>query len=287
MTDRNQRNRHHRRERFDRAPDYDTPQDFRQQEQFSTADEWDYRDGNNSHGQMGESAYGRTDYRQFEPGYEAAWDRSERYPSGERGYGPPGTGHHNYGPARVEGPGRGFASFTSEDQAGRDFNAPTRPRGYGGQGMYGAAQAGAYGYPGGTTRSDYYSSDRERGFLDRATDEVASWFGDDDAAHRREMDHSGRGPRNYTRSDERILEDACDNLTDDRSVDARNVQVSVADGEVTLDGTVPSRRQKRRAEDCVDWISGVRHVQNNLRVREREGTEAARAEGESTTGTLS
>ena len=39
-------------------------------------------------------------------------------------------------------------------------------------------------------------------------------------------------------------------------------------GELTLDGTVPSREHKRRAEDCVEELSGVRHVQNNLRVRD-------------------
>jgi osmotically-inducible protein OsmY len=72
----------------------------------------------------------------------------------------------------------------------------------------------------------------------------------------------------YTRSDERILEDACDALTEDWRVDARKIQVSVSNGEVTLEGTVPGRLQKRRAEDCVEDLSGVRHVQNNLRVDE-------------------
>lgn len=81
-------------------------------------------------------------------------------------------------------------------------------------------------------------------------------------------DHRGRGPRNYTRSNERIFEDACDNLTDDHVVDASDIEVLVEDGEVTLNGTVPSRRQKRRAEDCVECVSGVNHVQNNLRVQQ-------------------
>lgn len=84
------------------------------------------------------------------------------------------------------------------------------------------------------------------------------------------MDHRGRGPANYTRSDERILEDVCDALTEDRDLDARNIQVSVKDGEVTLDGTVNSRFEKRRAEDRADLISGVGHVQNNLRVNMRD-----------------
>ena len=37
-------------------------------------------------------------------------------------------------------------------------------------------------------------------------------------------------------------------------------------GEVTLSGTVNSRLEKRRAEDVADDVSGVKHVQNNLRV---------------------
>lgn len=271
MPDRNPRNRHERRARYDRSPDYDGQQGYRQQEQFSTANERDYGD----YGQMGETAYGRADYRQSDPDYATTWDRQERNPQEERGYsrrerGPRSTGHYNYGPAQVEGPGRGFASFTSEDQAGRDFTAPTSRPDYRWQGGGMAAGPTGYGYPGGTTRGDYYGSEHERGFLDRAGDEIASWFGDEEAARRREMDHSGRGPQNYTRSDERILEDACDNLTDDWAVDARNVQVTVENGEVTLDGTVPDRRQKRRAEDCVECISGVGHVQNNLRVEERQ-----------------
>ena len=64
------------------------------------------------------------------------------------------------------------------------------------------------------------------------------------------------------------MEDACDCLTDDWGVDARQISVTVKGGEVTLDGTVPSRQQKRRAEDLIDDLSGVKHVQNNLRVQE-------------------
>jgi osmotically-inducible protein OsmY len=106
----------------------------------------------------------------------------------------------------------------------------------------------------------------ERSFTDRAGDEVASWFGDQEAARRREADHRGKGPRGYRRSDERILEDVHDRLTDDPGVDATDISVSVQEGEVTLSGKVHSRRAKRAAEDCADSVSGVSHVQNNLRV---------------------
>ncbi len=98
---------------------------------------------------------------------------------------------------------------------------------------------------------------------------MRSWFGDDKAQRRRMRDgHTGRGPRGYTRSDSRIIEDVSDRLTEDYFVDASNISVSVSDCEVTLDGTVDNRNAKRKAEDCADSVYGVKHVQNNLRVQE-------------------
>jgi osmotically-inducible protein OsmY len=113
--------------------------------------------------------------------------------------------------------------------------------------------------------SRYDDDEEDRGFFDRAGDEVMSWFGDRDARRRREQDHRGRGPKNYARSDERIREDVNDRLTEDVWIDASEVEVAVEAGEVTLSGTVEDRRAKRRAEDCADGVSGVKHVQNNLR----------------------
>src|SRR5690625_3385461 len=49
-------------------------------------------------------------------------------------------------------------------------------------------------------------------------------------------------------------------------VDASDVEVKVDGGEVTLSGTVASRRMKRRAEDIADGIRGVHDVHNQLRV---------------------
>jgi hypothetical protein len=83
--------------------------------------------------------------------------------------------------------------------------------------------------------------------------------------------YKGKGPKGYVRSDERIREDLCDRLTDDAQVDASDITVSVAKGEVTLDGTVASRAERRAAEDCAEACSGVSHVQNNLRIKESSG----------------
>jgi len=111
----------------------------------------------------------------------------------------------------------------------------------------------------------------ERDWWDRASDEVSSWFGDEQAERRREMDdrrgHRGRGPKNYTRSDERIREDISDRLSDNDYLDASDVEVNVQNSEVTLTGTVNSRREKRLAEDLAEAVSGVSNVENRIRVR--------------------
>jgi osmotically-inducible protein OsmY len=76
----------------------------------------------------------------------------------------------------------------------------------------------------------------------------------------------GRGPKGYRRSDARILEDVSDRLTEARDLDASGIDVKVADGEVTLKGSVSDRAARRRAEDIAASVSGVRHVTNDLRV---------------------
>jgi hypothetical protein len=96
---------------------------------------------------------------------------------------------------------------------------------------------------------------------------------------------SGRGPRGYQRSDERIREDVCDRLCDDPFVDATEVDVSVKGGEVTLTGNVREREDKRRVEDVIEAVSGVREVHNNLRVG--IGREQGTTAGGTTAGTTS
>jgi Predicted periplasmic or secreted lipoprotein len=123
----------------------------------------------------------------------------------------------------------------------------------------------------------------DRGYGDTGTGwvEWGGWSGDrgrQSNSQQAEGSHRGRGPKNYTRSDERIREDVNDRLSDDDHVDASDIEVSVSNCEVTLDGTVTHRSAKRRAEDVAESVSGVRHVQNNLRVKQDQtgaGTEAA------------
>ena len=177
----------------------------------------------------------------------------------------------------------------------RDFDQFSGDLGFGyGKGGRDAVPGQGYGRDAG--RQDYRGTDvygrgpdrsgdtgrtgGERGFWDRATDEVSSWFGDDDAERRRRQDarHQGVGPKGYRRSDERMREDISDRLTDDPYIDASDIEVAVEASEVTLSGTVDSRNARRRAEDLIERISGVTHVQNNLRVR--SGSESTRQERE-------
>jgi osmotically-inducible protein OsmY len=99
------------------------------------------------------------------------------------------------------------------------------------------------------------------------------------AIHEPRGGHRGKGPKNWQRSDERIREAVSEALSDHDEIDATEVEVTVIDGEVTLDGAVADRRMKRIAEDCVDQVAGVRDVQNRLRVAGRDETKPRVDEG--------
>lgn len=135
----------------------------------------------------------------------------------------------------------------------------------------------AYGYRGREAGRARWEDRREEAgdFLQRAGERIGSWFrGEGPAEARRQEDddrtidrgHRGRGPKGYQRTDERITEDVSDRLTEDPWLDATDIEVAVKDGEVTLSGHVDNREAKHRAERLVEDLSGVRHVQNNLRV---------------------
>jgi hypothetical protein len=147
-------------------------------------------------------------------------------------------------------------------------------------------------------RSREDREDRERGLLDRISDTIASWFGDEDAERRRRMDdmqgrmeerqgrqqHRGRGPRGYKRSDDRIKEDVNDRLSDHPYLDASDVEVEVDEAVVILTGNVDSRSDKRLAEDIAEGVSGVNNVENRLRVTGTQGTSTGVSGTMGTTG---
>jgi BON domain len=71
-----------------------------------------------------------------------------------------------------------------------------------------------------------------------------------------------RGPKGYTRSDERIARSG---------VWADDVEVKVENREVTLAGTVSNREEKWWLESLADDVFGVEEVHNRLRVARESG----------------
>jgi hypothetical protein len=104
-----------------------------------------------------------------------------------------GAGHRYYGPHDQEQlagprPGRGQDYSSARDYAaageyGDDWRRDSRPR--------------SGGYRPQRYRDDYARADLDRGFFERAGDEVRSWFGDDDAERRRQRDMREDAARQY------------------------------------------------------------------------------------------
>ena len=97
---------------------------------------------------------------------------------------------------------------------------------------------------------------------------------------------TGRGPKGYIRSDERIKEDVSDRLEQHGEIDASEIEVQVSRGEVTLEGTVEDRRTKRMAEDIIETCPGVKQVHNRIRVQ-GNGSERAKSSQSSLAGSSS
>ncbi|HRI50151.1 MAG TPA: BON domain-containing protein [Pseudomonadota bacterium] len=76
----------------------------------------------------------------------------------------------------------------------------------------------------------------------------------------------GKGPKGYTRSDERIHEEV-DQCLSEGYLDASGIEVSVKDGEVILQGSVASGKDRRLAEELIEHCRGVRDIDNRLKVQ--------------------
>ena len=174
------------------------------------------------------------------------------------------------GGGRSGGGGTGFRELYGPGASGEE-RARDRAEGYRHEprdhGREERGQRGGYGGGPG------FGRDEQRGQGGyRPGGRVASWpSGENQGPSQGGVDHRGRGPRGYKRSDQRIEEDVNERLTDDPRVDATEIQVEVRDGEVTLSGTVDSREARRRAEDVAESVPGVTYVLNNLRVRQPGG----------------
>jgi osmotically-inducible protein OsmY len=77
----------------------------------------------------------------------------------------------------------------------------------------------------------------------------------------------GIGPKGYSRSPKRIVEEASERLSDNSELNASEIKVDIKDNVLILRGEVESRRDKKLAESLVEFISGVEDVQNELHIQ--------------------
>ena len=167
-----------------------------------------------------------------------------------------GAGIGRHGPGYE---GRGEWGGYGGQMRGREGETDFRRGSWRGEGWGGERYAGGVGGP-----SYEHQRPGSQQFQDSGADTIGYGYGGQPTSH------TGKGPRGYKRSDERIREDVCERLTEHHEVDAREVDVDVKNGEVTLTGTTSDRRQKLIAEQIVESVSGVIDVHNQIRIR-REG----------------
>ena len=246
--------------------------------------------GQQNYGQQGfDRGYGQGQSYGHAGGYDRSYGNDRGHSGG--GWGGSGGmsgGSQNYGQQYGAGEPIPFERQAQGQQSYQGFSQSTGQGGLqpmGGHGdrstsFYGGAQGG-FGQSGGaytgqtgtgygrTFGGEQGRRDEDQSWWEKAKDRAQSLFSSDDHHGQHSQQHGmhrGRGPKSYSRSDDRIRDDVNDRLTDDPFLDASEVEVSVENGEITLSGFVSSRQDKRRAEDLADNVSGVKHVQNNLRV---------------------
>ena len=226
---------------------------------------------------FGQQRYGQQGYGQ---------QRSSQQGYGQR-YGQPAYGQQESGRERYGQQGYGQQSF-GRGQTG-SFGGQRGEEGRYGQQGYGEQGSERFGVPG-----RGYASEFGRGTQDFAggygygeRERFGESFG---TVGRNRGRFTGRGPKGYIRSDDRIREDVSDRLEQHGEIDASEIEVRVSGGEVTLEGTVEDRRTKRLAEDLVENCPGVKQVHNRIRVQGATGSQqptTGRQAGSSTSTGLS
>ena len=200
----------------------------------------------------------RNHQREADFDHDRSRDRQEftRESWGRPGYGPRGREQEEYG--------RGFErGFHGEFDGGYGRGA--------GQGFERGAGSGGYDQWG-QEAGRQWRGGFERGFGPRGREgqrfDGAQGVGGERRAEGGRGEHTGHGPKGYARSDDRVREDICERLTEHGEIDARELEVTVQNGEVTLSGSISSRRAKRMVEDVAEDVSGVKDVHNQLRVKQ-------------------
>jgi hypothetical protein len=114
--------------------------------------------------------------------------------------------------------------------------------------------------------------------------ETGSWFNQKQYATQKSF--IGKGPKGYRRDDQRIYEDVCQALWASPAVDARQIEVSVSEGVVSLSGQIDSRQAKKKAERIIEHLPGVQDVLNQLKVEDAYNEIISRGPGSVTQNDL-
>lgn len=161
-----------------------------------------------------------------------------------------------------ENKGSGFSSYNGDH---RDYeNQRDTINSYPHQQSYGQGQYSATNYTDrGLSRKEGYGQYPQQNW--KNTNE-AQWQTAPSQQLNLSKSFFGKGPKGFKRSDERIKEDVCEALFHDHHIGASEIDVTVQNGEITLSGTVAERRMKRLAQDCIEAVSGVTDVKNEIKV---------------------
>jgi osmotically-inducible protein OsmY len=126
------------------------------------------------------------------------------------------------------------------------------------QGQPGASQAPAPG-----VRADRGADEIQSRSADPGQSSYGGFRGENPAYQHEGVDRGGQGGAG--RGDATLHDALCERLW--RSgIDVSEVTVAVDGGEVTLEGAVATREQRRAIEICVDGCRGVRDISNRIRV---------------------
>lgn len=79
--------------------------------------------------------------------------------------------------------------------------------------------------------------------------------------------YAGFGPKNFVRSDKRIIEEVSEILFWDPDVDATDIDISVQNQCLILEGSVDSRHAKKQAEAALENVAGIKDIFNRLTIR--------------------
>lgn len=283
--------------RWGAGEDWDEDSDSRTQGHYAG----DYEAGRGNLGSRMGRSYAQENLGRDEQEWSQGRREAQRW--GEQGtYGVQGSSEYprssGYGREREYGQGRQYAQGRESSQSqGRDYRGyGAGPREYAspgqGEGEHGYGSGRDYrGYEGGEAGRRAGMRHWERGFGEGYglssgyADEQAygSRYGSDDdtgagrSLHEGARSYRGMGPKSYTRSDERVLEDVNERLTEDHLLDASDITVRCVAGVITLEGTVAERWMKHRAEDLVDASSGVKQVDNRIQVKSQYGRASERS----------